>query len=66
MVLVSPSNKSLTECLWATSETVRDRDSLKQIRIPIDTLKATLAAKLTGEPFNILPPGGSKCPGFDD
>ena len=39
--------------------TIRDRDSLHQIRIPIDTLRATLLAKLAGELFDILPPGGS-------
>ena len=39
--------------------TIRDRDSLHQIRIPIDTLRATLLAKLAGEDFDVLPPGGS-------
>jgi glycyl-tRNA synthetase len=39
--------------------TIRDRDSLHQIRIPIDTLRATLTAKLSGEDFDVLPPGGS-------
>jgi glycyl-tRNA synthetase len=39
--------------------TIRDRDSLHQIRIPIDTLRATLLAKLGGEDFDFLPPGGS-------
>jgi hypothetical protein len=39
--------------------TIRDRDSLHQIRIPIDTLRATLTPKLAGEPFDVLPPGGS-------
>ena len=46
--------------------TVRDRDSLKQIRVPVEALKATLAAKLAGEPFEVLPPGGSKWLGFED
>jgi len=46
--------------------TIRDRDSLKQIRVPVDTLRATLAAKLTGEAFEVLPPGGSKWLGFED
>ena len=45
--------------------TVRDRDSLQQIRIPIDILPETLTAKLTGESFDVLPPGGSKWLGFD-
>jgi len=35
------------------------RDSLHQIRIPIDVLRATLLAKLGGEDFDVLPPGGS-------
>ncbi|MDM8001280.1 MAG: glycine--tRNA ligase [Dehalococcoidia bacterium] len=39
--------------------TIRDRDSLQQIRVPIETLKTTLAAKLAGEAFDVLPPGGS-------
>jgi glycyl-tRNA synthetase len=43
--------------------TIRDRDSLHQIRIPIDTLRATLVAKLAGEPFDVLPPGGTKVSG---
>ncbi len=38
--------------------TVRDRDSMKQIRIPISELVKTISAKLAGEPFDILPPGG--------
>jgi len=38
--------------------TIRDRDSMNQIRVPIDTLKTTLAAKLSGEELFVLPPGG--------
>ncbi|MDD5289358.1 MAG: glycine--tRNA ligase, partial [Dehalococcoidales bacterium] len=38
--------------------TVRDRDSMNQIRIPIVELKKTLEAKLAGEDFLVLPPGG--------
>jgi glycyl-tRNA synthetase len=38
--------------------TVRERDSMNQIRIPISELKKSLAAKLTGEPLFTLPPGG--------
>ncbi|MDD3677790.1 MAG: glycine--tRNA ligase [Dehalococcoidales bacterium] len=38
--------------------TVRERDSMKQIRIPISELVKTLSAKLCGEPFDVLPPGG--------
>jgi len=46
--------------------TIRDRDSLKQIRVPVEELKATLAAKLAGELFEVLPPGGSKWLGFEE
>jgi len=38
--------------------TIRDRDTLNQIRIPIKELKTTLAAKLSGEDLFVLPPGG--------
>jgi glycyl-tRNA synthetase len=38
--------------------TVRERDSMNQIRIPIKELKTTLAAKLGGEDLFVLPPGG--------
>jgi glycyl-tRNA synthetase len=38
--------------------TVRDRDSMAQIRIPIAELKKSLLAKMDGEDFLILPPGG--------
>ena len=38
--------------------TIRERDSMSQIRVPVAVLKDTLAAKLTGEDFSILPPGG--------
>jgi glycyl-tRNA synthetase len=38
--------------------TVRERDTMNQIRVPMETLRATLAAKLTGEAFFTLPPGG--------
>ncbi len=38
--------------------TIRERDSMNQIRIPISELKNTLAAKLSGEDLFILPPGG--------
>ncbi|MBI4333535.1 MAG: glycine--tRNA ligase [Chloroflexi bacterium] len=31
--------------------TIRDRDSMKQVRVPIKDLASTLAAKLSGEPF---------------
>ena len=39
--------------------TIRDRDSMNQIRIPIAELQKTLTAKLAGEDFLVLPPGGT-------
>jgi glycyl-tRNA synthetase len=39
--------------------TIRERDSLNQIRVPIAELKKTLQAKLEGEDLFVLPPGGS-------
>jgi len=38
--------------------TIRERDTMNQIRLPISELKTTLAAKLAGEPLFVLPPGG--------
>jgi glycyl-tRNA synthetase len=38
--------------------TIRERDTLNQIRVPISELKTTLQAKLAGEPLFVLPPGG--------
>jgi len=38
--------------------TIRERDSMNQIRIPIAELKSTLEAKLSGEDLFVLPPGG--------
>ena len=38
--------------------TIRERDSMKQIRIPIPELKNSLQAKLNGEDMSVLPPGG--------
>ncbi|MEE8318844.1 MAG: His/Gly/Thr/Pro-type tRNA ligase C-terminal domain-containing protein, partial [Dehalococcoidales bacterium] len=38
--------------------TVRERDTMNQIRIPIASLQSALAAKLAGEDLFILPPGG--------
>ncbi len=38
--------------------TIRERDTMNQIRVPIKELKATLSAKLSGEPLFVLPPGG--------
>jgi glycyl-tRNA synthetase len=39
--------------------TIRERDAMRQIRVPIATLQETLAAKLPGEDLFVLPPGGS-------
>ena len=38
--------------------TIRDRDTMNQIRLPIAELKETLQAKLDGESLFVLPPGG--------
>ncbi len=38
--------------------TIRDRDTMNQIRLPIAELKGTLQAKLEGESLFVLPPGG--------
>jgi glycyl-tRNA synthetase len=43
--------------------TVRDRDSMNQIRIPIATLKTTILAKLAGEDFLKVPEGGERVQG---
>jgi glycyl-tRNA synthetase len=39
--------------------TIRDRDTMKQIRVPLGVLEETLERKLAGEPLEVLPPGGS-------
>ena len=38
--------------------TIRERDSMNQIRLPISELRNTLQAKLGGEDLFVLPPGG--------
>jgi len=38
--------------------TIRERDTMNQIRVPIAELKNTLQAKLAGEDLFVLPPGG--------
>ena len=38
--------------------TIRERDTMGQIRVPVDGLSAVLAAKLAGEDIFVLPPGG--------
>ena len=44
--------------------TIRERDSMKLIRVTIKELKGALTAKLGGEPLEVLPPGGSYWLGF--
>jgi glycyl-tRNA synthetase len=46
------------ESLEDRQVTVRERDSMKQIRIPISELRNTIQAKLEGEDLFVLPPGG--------
>jgi len=46
--------------------TIRERDTMRQIRVPINELESTLGAKLSGEPFEMLPPGGKKWLGFEE
>jgi glycyl-tRNA synthetase len=38
--------------------TIRERDTMNQIRVPVAELKNTLQAKLAGEDLFVLPPGG--------
>jgi glycyl-tRNA synthetase (class II) len=38
--------------------TIRERDSMNQIRVPVAALKDTLFAKLAGEDLFVLPEGG--------
>lgn len=46
------------ESLEDNMATIRERDSMSQIRVPVAALKDTLAAKLAGEDFSVLPEGG--------
>ncbi len=46
--------------------TIRERDSMRQIRVPVKELKSTLDAKLNGESLDVLPPGGKKWLGFEE
>ncbi len=45
--------------------TIRERDSMKQIRVPLAELNVTLEKKLSGEPLDVLPPGGKYRLGFE-
>jgi len=53
------------ETLEDHAVTIRDRDSMKQIRVPVAGMRDTLEAKLEGEPFEVLPPGGKYWLGFE-
>jgi len=46
------------ESLEDNMATIRERDSMNQIRVPVATLKNTLLAKLAGEDIMVLPEGG--------
>jgi glycyl-tRNA synthetase len=46
--------------------TIRERDSMKQIRVPVAELAGTLQRKLDGEPMEVLPPGGRYWSGFEE
>jgi glycyl-tRNA synthetase len=46
------------ESLEDNAVTIRDRDTMKQIRVPVATLVDTLGKKLSGESIEMLPPGG--------
>lgn len=52
------------DTLEDNSVTIRDRDSMRQIRVPADRLLETILAKLSGEDFGILPEGGKHWLGF--
>jgi glycyl-tRNA synthetase len=46
------------DSLEDNAATIRERDSMNQIRVPVAALKNTLLSKLGGEDFLILPEGG--------
>jgi glycyl-tRNA synthetase len=46
------------ESLEDNAVTIRDRDTMKQIRVPVAVLVDTLSKKLSGEAIEVLPPGG--------
>ncbi len=46
--------------------TIRERDTMRQIRVPLEALQSALHAKLSGEPLDALPPGGTKWLGFEE
>jgi glycyl-tRNA synthetase len=46
--------------------TIRERDTMNQIRLPIPTLRDTLQAKLAGEDLFVLPEGGQVWKGGEE
>lgn len=44
--------------------TIRDRDSMKQIRVPVPNLSQIIGKKLGGEPFDVLPQDSEYWRGF--
>ena len=54
------------ESLEDNAVTIRERDSMKQIRVPVAELVGTLERKLSGEPLEVLPPGGKYWLGFEE
>ncbi|MDD5486159.1 MAG: glycine--tRNA ligase [Dehalococcoidales bacterium] len=52
------------DTLEDNSVTLRDRDSMRQLRLPIASICETIALKLQGEPFETLPDGGKHWLGF--
>ncbi|MBI4294592.1 MAG: glycine--tRNA ligase [Chloroflexi bacterium] len=46
--------------------TIRERDSMRQVRVPLAALEETLERKLAGEPLEVLPAGASKWLGFEE
>ncbi len=52
------------DTLEDNSVTLRDRDSMRQLRLPIASICETAALKLQGESFETLPDGGKHWLGF--
>ncbi|MFC1994396.1 glycine--tRNA ligase [Chloroflexota bacterium] len=46
--------------------TIRERDSMRQIRLPLEDLRSALEAKLAEEPFEVLPPESASGLGFGE
>ncbi|MFC1901660.1 glycine--tRNA ligase [Chloroflexota bacterium] len=54
------------QSLEDSQATIRERDTMHQIRVPIAALKDTLTAKLTGEDFLKVPEGGTVVKGSNE